>query len=340
VLVVPVIAARRSQATAGAFATRALLAVAVVLALPLAAGAGGAQPSIVAAGKMSVPRAVHTATALVGGNVLIVGGCSSPGCELHGAPGRLAELYDARDGRFVPTGDLREWRDDLVASRLPDGRVLVAGGWGTGGVLSTTELSAADIFVPGAGAFRAVGAMRVPRGAHSAAHLKDGRVLVVGGLSRGRVVATTEIFDPRTGRFTKGPRMSTPRYKAAALTLRDGRVIVVGGAADADGYRPLATTELFDPARNRFSAGPRLRHARYKINGSTALVAGGNVLVAGGAGQAELLDVRTMRFRPIAGSLGRSREFLTATSLPGDRVLLAGGYDAAIVPTARAWLYR
>ncbi len=134
--------------------------------------------------------------------------------------------------------------------------------------------------------------------------------------------------------------MSTPRYKAAALTLRDGRVIVVGGAADVDGYRPLATTELYDPARNRFTSGPPMRHARYKINGSITLVAGGNVLVAGGAGQAELLDVRAMRFGPVVGSLGGSREFLTATSLPGNRVLLAGGYDATIDPTARAWLYR
>lgn len=356
----------------------------LAFAVPLAVASASAPRSLAPTASMTVSRAVHTATPLEGGDVLVVGGCESRGCELGGDAAVVAEVYDRSAGRFVSTGRLLEWRDDHVAVRLRDGRVLVAGGWGVGGVLATTELfdpggrrfsrgpvmrspragatatalrdgrvliaggftgneptiSRAEVFVPKTDVLREVGHMHRPRGAHSAALLGDGRVLLVGGLSRGRVVATTEIFNPRTNRFTRGPRMRTPRYKAAAVTLRDGRVLVIGGSADVDGRRVHATTELYDPRRGAFVPGPRLRHARYKIEGAVVLLANGDVLVAGGAAAAEALDVRAMRFEPVVGSLGATRLFLTATPLGGRMALLVGGYDLAIEPTARAWLYR
>ena len=360
----------------------ACLAV-LAFAAPLAVASASAPRSLAPTASMTVPRAVHTATSLRGGDVLVVGGCERRGCELGGDSAVVAEVYDRSARRFVPTGRLLEWRDDHSAVRLRDGRVFVAGGWGVGGVLATTELyesgrrsfsrgpvmhspragatatvlrdgrvllaggftdneptiSRAEVFVPKTDVLREVGHMHRPRGAHSAALLRDGRVLLVGGLSRGRVTATTELFDPRTDRFVRGPRMRTPRYKAAAVTLRDGRVLVIGGSADADGRRVYETTELYDPRRGAFLPGPRLRQARYKIAGSVVVLADGDVLVAGGAATAEALDVSAMRFDPV-GDLGATRLFLTATRLGGREALLLGGYDLAITPTARAWVYR
>jgi len=165
-------------------------------------------------------------------------------------------------------------------------------------------------------------------------------VLVIGGLSRGRVVATSELFDPRTGRFSRGPRMRLPRYKAAAVTLRDGRVLVVGGSADIEGERTYRSTEIYEPKRNRFVPGPLMRHARYKIRDSVVLLPGGDVVVAGGAPVPEVCRWSTNRFVAVEGTLGRTRLFAAASPLASGEVLVTGGYDRGISPTAQAWLYR
>lgn len=353
-----------------------------LLVLPLAGTAGAGRVAPVA--EMQAPRAVHSATTLADGRVLVVGGCTRDSCELGSDAGAVAELYDPGDGRFEQSGRLREWRDDHTATLLRTGRVLVAGGWGARRVLASTELydprtgtfaagpplaspraggtatllrdgrvlvaggftgnrptvASAEVFEPAANRFRPVRPMAVPRGAHAAARLADGRVIVVGGLSRGRVVATSELFDPATGRFVRGPSLRVPRYKAAAVTLRDGRVLVVGGSADVDGGLLYRSTEIYEPKRNRFVAGPPLRHPRYKIRDAVVVLPGGDVLVAGGAPVPELWRRSSGRFAEVAGTLGRTRLFLTASPLQSGAVLLAGGYDEGISPTAQAWLFR
>jgi Kelch motif/Galactose oxidase, central domain len=356
-------------------------ALAATISTAAAGNLARPKPAIISSAPMVVARAVHTATLLGDGRVLVVGGCSTDGCELEPGAAARAEIYDPKRGAFTLGGRLGTWRDDHTATRLRDGRVLVAGGWGEGGVLSTTETfdprtgefsSGPQMASPRAGAtatllrdgrvlvaggftdnrpttssaelftksgFTAVGPLRAPRGAHVAARLPDGRVLVAGGFSRGRVVASTEIFDPRTGRFAPGPAMRVPRYKAAAVELADGRVLVIGGAADVEGQRTYSTTEIYDPRRNRFLPGPRMRSPRYKITGSVARLPGGDVLVAGAAARAERLSLKTMRFRLVPGSLGQAWLFLTATRI-GNRVLLVGGYNRSITPTAKTWVYR
>jgi hypothetical protein len=352
------------------------------LVLPLVGVADTSRVTPVAT--MNVARAVHTATTLADGRVLVVGGCTTPGCELDGTEGVVAELYEPGTRRFERTGSLNEWRDDHTATLLRDGRVLVAGGWSVGGVLASSELfdpragtfaigpamssrragmtatllrdgrvlvaggftgnrptvALADVFVPAENRFRPVGPMAQPRGAHAAARLADGRVLVVGGLSRGRVIATTELFDPRTGRFARGPSMRLRRYKAAAVTLRDGRVLVVGGSADIEGARTYRSTEIYEPKRNRFVPGPLLRHARYKIRDAVVVLPGGDVLAAGGAPVPEVWQRSSGRFVDVTGTLGRTRLFAAASPLASGEVLVTGGYDLGISPTAQAWLYR
>ena len=353
-----------------------------LLVLPLAGSAAVGRVAPVS--EMQAPRAVHSATTLADGRVLVVGGCTTDSCELGSHEGAVAELYDPGSRRFERSGRLREWRDDHTATLLRDGRVLVAGGWGAERVLASSELydprtgafaagprmaspraggtatvlrdgrvlvaggftdnrptvASADVFEPAANRFRPVRPMAAPRGAHAAARLADGRVIVVGGLSRGRVVATSELFDPATGRFTHGPSLRVPRYKAAAVTLRDGRVLVVGGSADIEGGVVYRSTEIYEPKRNHFVAGPPLRSPRYKLRDAVVLLPGGDVLVAGGAPVPELWRPASARFVPVSGTLGRTRLFATASLLRSGGVLVVGGYDKGISPTAQAWLYR
>ena len=274
----------------------------------------------------------HVAVLLGDGRVLLAGGwgASSAG------PLDTTELYDPSTRSFSAGPRLAVGRGGIAAVRLRDGRVLLTGGF-TGNKPTT---SIAELFDPLTNSIAPAGRMTVARGGHSATLLRDGRVLVAGGMRNGRVVASAELYDPATGRFTPTGRMRVARYKTAAITLRDGTALVVGGAADVDGTVLFASTELYDPKSRRFTTGPRMHLPRYKLTGSTVPLPNGDVLVTGGALQAERFDSRAKTFRLVPGALDHTRLFLTAAALPGGRALLVGGYDKAIRPTAATWLYR
>jgi hypothetical protein len=78
---------------------------------------------------------------------------------------------------------------------------------------------------------------------------------------------------------------------------------------------------------------------RFKLGDTLALLPTGEVLVAGGGERPEVYDPATGTFRPADGTLGAPWSFATTTPLPDGRVLIAGGYDDRINPTARAWVY-
>src|SRR2546430_7291023 len=70
----------------------------------------------------------------------------------------------------------------------------------------------------------------VPRTAHAATALSDGRILITGGRdSAGNIVAVSEIFDPATETSTAGATLTTPRVDHTATLFADGRGLVAGG---------------------------------------------------------------------------------------------------------------
>jgi hypothetical protein len=80
--------------------------------------------------------------------------------------------------------------------------------------------------------------------------------------------------------------------------------------------------------------------ARYKLQGTSVLLADGKVLIAGGANRAEVFDPATNTFSYASGSLGTARLFATATRLRNGQVLITGGYDDNNVVSSNAWIYR
>jgi hypothetical protein len=247
---------------------------------------------------------------------------------------RSAELFEPARGAFVPTGDMSEPRDGPTATRLRDGTVLVAGG-----IDGARYLATAERYDPLTGTFHRVGDMHAARMAHTATLLADGRVLVAGGSSaRGRIEASAELFDPATGTFSETKPMTVARYKHAAIALPDGRVLVTGGSDARDFAGRYASAEIFDPRDRSFRPAAAMMAARYKLPAALALLPSGEVLVAGGAATAELFDGTA--FRAVTGSLDASWSFATATVLANGDVLVTGGYDDRIRPTAGAWLFR
>jgi galactose oxidase-like protein len=269
-------------------------------------------------------RAGHLAVTLGDGRILLAGGWNASGM-LHSA-----ELYDPARGRFAPAGDMVEPRGGAAATLLRDGRVLVTGG-GDNVATASTEL-----FDPRDGRFHAAGSLIAPRIGHTATLLPDGRVLVAGGVRRkGEVLASAELYDPATDTFTAlAASLHDARYKHAALALADGRVLIVGGSDARDWTGKLATTELFDPATERFTPGPALTTARFKLPHAVAL-RGGDLLVAGGAATVE--RVRPGAASQTIASLGDARYYDTAT-LTADRLVVIGGYDDRAQAHADVWV--
>ena len=272
-------------------------------------------------------RAVHTATRLTDGRVLIIGGCTTGGCG--GTPlGGQAELYDPRTRTFAAGPTLAEARLGHTATALADGRVLVAGGWPDEG---RPPLASAEIFDPRSGRFTPAGPMTVGRGGHTASRLTDGRVLIVGGQNGSTILASAEIFDPSTLRFVAAAPMPGPRDAHGAAVLRDGRVLVAGGRSGREIL--LDTALLFDPARNAWTEAGQLREAKYKL-ALAPLPDGGALVVGGQTGDArearlsttELFDARSARFQP-GPTMAEPRFKISEAviTLADGRVVIGGG---------------
>jgi Galactose oxidase, central domain len=139
------------------------LRTAVLLAgLTLISWVSAAQPAgtFSATGNMLTARASQTATLCPNGKVLIAGGISQP---LAAQGLSSAELYDPTAGTFSATGSMSVPRISHTATLLPDGRVLITGGFAgfanqaIAGVTATAEL-----YDPGTGTFMPTGECRFP----------------------------------------------------------------------------------------------------------------------------------------------------------------------------------
>jgi len=283
------------------------------------------------AGSLRARRASHTSTVLPDGRVLVVGGFEK-GLDgysqiYHGT----AELFDPRNGGFVSVASRAVARAGHTATALPDGRVLLVGGWTPEG-----RTAAVEIFDPSSASFRRTADLSAPRAGHTATALEDGRVLVAGGETEKGPPIEAEIFDPGTGRFLPAARLREARIGHTATLVSDGRVLIAGGRKPgATGGVVLASTEIYDPARAAFVSGPALAVARYKH--AAARLSDGRVLIVGGSDErdwngmlasAEILDSGASR-RETAGALLSKRFKLsgTAVSLRNGLVLIAGGSE-------------
>jgi len=121
-------------------------------------------------GSMTAARHKLAAVLLSDGRVLVVGG--SDNRDWRGQY-TSAELYDPATGRFSTDGDMSFKRFKLIATaiRLPDGRVLIAGG-----------AERPEIYDPATKSFQPVkGTVGEGRYFSTATLLSDGRVLIAGG---------------------------------------------------------------------------------------------------------------------------------------------------------------
>lgn len=206
-----------------------------------------------------------------------------------------------------------------TASLLPDGRVLVAGGF---------EDLGAEIYDPDTGTWTATAPMVAMRDGHTATVLADGNVLVVGGADTDMRPAHTsaEIYDPRADTWTATGSMVSSRAHHTANLLPDGRVLVAGGEDHLPRGAKHASAEIYDPATGQWSAATEMNESRGRH--TATLLQSGLLLVAGGTDEAsvpaELYDPARGTWT-YTGSMMTNRQGHSAVQLADGRVLVVGG---------------
>ena len=159
--------------------------------------------------KLSRPHA-STATLLNTGSILIAGGVTE--IVAGGAVTATAELFNPGSLTFSGTGSLTMARAGHTATLLPDGKVLIVGGYN-----GSTSLASAELYDPATGTFSSAGNLQTPRFYHLASLEVPGpgwptQVVVYGGYTTDTSAPDDgwELWDEAKNAFIASGRMAAP----------------------------------------------------------------------------------------------------------------------------------
>jgi N-acetylneuraminic acid mutarotase len=254
---------------------------------------------------------------------------------------RTVLLFDNATATWSSGAALASGTDNVAVVALA-GRVHAIGG---------EARTAHQIYDPVAGSWSAGPASPRIRFASAAAVL-GGRLHVIGGWNYDNTssasLASHDIYDPVAGIWTAAAPLATAR-NAAAATVIDGRILVIGGRAPgirANDQTSLASCEVYDPATDRWSAGPALPQARA---GLAAVTLAGRVYTFGGESTPGGVRATVARLDSLAGSwtaldnMPQGAHGLAAVVVD-DAIVVMGGFtgasDAVGTESRLCWRFR
>jgi Tol biopolymer transport system component len=220
-------------------------------------------------------------------------------------------------GTWTSAGSINDTRTSHTATLLQNGKVILAGGYGSGGFT-------AEIYDPLTNQWSSTGDLNEPRFGHTATPLMNGKVLVTGGANATGYLASTELYDPATRTWSRAASLPAALFDHTATLLNSGKVLLAGGYDNANASN---VTALFDPITNKWTSGilpsGRIYH-------TATLLQNGKVLLVGGFGNSGFL-ASSVLYDPasnswiVAASMSRARQNHRATLLQNGKVLVAGG---------------
>lgn len=258
-----------------------------------------------------VPAHGGPAVKLPDGTVLVIGGCldSDIGVACPDTGTTMAVL------RYHPTPSPSHWevvaslpekRSGTDAALLPDGRVLVAGGYSPKYVDSNGNSlpEPTEIYDPSTNAWSLGPALPHMRYGHHLVRLGDGRLVVVGGAdgnynTESPGPASVDVFDPVSASWAELP--ATGRASPAVVAMGAHELVTVGGLGKLDN-QTAPVSELLDANTKAWTpvdspVASRLSPQAIRLQDGRALVTGGWLGDSSGApcAFAELLDLSSTR---------------------------------------------
>jgi len=207
-------------------------------------------------------------------------------------PLNTAEMFDTWHGRWVACPSMLERRAGCAAAVLPDGKLIVVGGYNEKGIVAGL-LASCEIFDPAAQTWNSHCAeLQRSRWGHGCASM-GGLVYAVGGCSlkpsapaREAFMETLngcEVYNPAENAWMPCPSLRVARAGSRVVVLGERFLAAVGGCEDVFGRAEMLTSvELFEPSAERWS----LLDVQLSTPRTTAAVAAldeRHILVFGGA---------------------------------------------------------
>jgi uncharacterized repeat protein (TIGR01451 family) len=289
-------------------------------------------------GSLQTARSSATATLLTDGRVLIAGGIA---LGTNSASLASTEIYDPSVGMFDSGAMLAAARESAIATLLPSGKVLIAGGYSVAEEV-VHALNRAELYDPVVGTSTATGSMANARFGAIAALLPSGDVLIAGGasgngfLQNSTSIASAEIYSTTLGAFSSAGSMTAARESASAVLLPNSQVLVIGGVNNGSDLKRAAypaLAESYDASTASFVATGSM-----SVPCSTPLsvaLPNGKVFVRGCDPIA--FQETPQVFDPTAGSFTALpvqeivRGFGTLSLLGNGKALCVGGNEAPIL---------
>ena len=191
-------------------------------------------------------RQGHTSTVLTNGKVLFVGSSIGSSTKAHILSYTSPATFVWQDlaTPAVVTGSLTNGRWNHSATLLPNGKVLVAGGFGT-------NPNSAELYDPATNAWTSAGSLANGRSMHTSTLLRNGKVLIIGGFDGVNVLSSIEQYDPTVADPTKGwstyaKILNTPRAMHTSTLLSNDKVLVSGTYLQGSGT-VSSSSELWAP---------------------------------------------------------------------------------------------
>jgi hypothetical protein len=283
---------------------------------------------------MLAPRFLHTATWVPCNEVVIIGGCSSTS-----TPQALAsiEIYDPLINTFITQlnssmqpAALTFARCGHQAALLPDGRVLVVGGFDP---QNATTAVMSEIYDPTTGDSSVVTAVgsAMSRIDHTVTRLANGWILIVGGRSAitNNLIANAMVYRPETGDFVTMSLAEARRAHSATL-LGNKDVLIAGGLTGQGTVEAFTTSAQvfrvediggFTVTTARIEdllSEPRAEHTATAVDDGTVFVIGGRNAVSSTAGLNFLDSIEFFSFSNVVPSITVAA---TSTSTAGTGTL-------------------